>query len=459
MLYANQTVTVDSHLTTSSVSTTVVVNAAASMIDTQNANLSDALTGKRQTRICYIGEDKLMTLSYVRLRSIEAVVLLLVGFILIGSLRAEPVSTFCSNTGCAENKQELKRICDYIVKNKSTYPTIYIGGYYMRALVAGYEILGDRSYLNTALAYGDYLLARQMPNGFWQTGYGPVYMADTGSALGLFIALYNHADHERQQEYFDAMQRYVDSIQKDGMIHSNGAFGTGWGKVVNGTLTEPLYDPYTLSSALTGSEIFIWMYHKTRKDQYREIAYNALRWIFSTMRHDGNIPHILAEGGWDWDKRNNPQMEQKLFNTMTYGTSAYVGEGVIAFDLYCDEPSWKSWIEKIVRPNVDFLLRTQLANGTWSELEQTSWDRTRSSGIVDYLIWYYRHVYPDPRIVKAVQRFDAFVLNANDGKSYGLLYDGAKSNTRNGINAFNTVTSLTGRAVADIISPGIDAKW
>ena len=372
---------------------------------------------------------------------------------------AQVNTPFCSDARCVQTKQLLKNVCDEIVKEKSNFPTIYIGGYYMRTLVEGYEIFGDRRYLDTATAYGDYLLAKQMPNGFWQTGYGPVFMADTGSALGLFIVLYKHADHEHQQKYFEAVQRYIDSIQREGMIHPDGSFGTGWRRVVDGKLTTPLYDEYTLSSALTGSEIFTWMYHMTKKDQYREIAYNALRWVFSTMRSDGIIPHILGEDGFDWTRRNEPEMEHKLFSTMTYGTSGYVGEGVLSFDLYCGNPAWKSWMEKAVKPNIEFLLRTQLADGTWSEHEQTSWDRTRSPGVVDYLIWYYEQVDRDPRIVKAVQRFDAFVLNPQNGKSYGLLNYGAESETKDGIHAFNTVTSLTGRALGDILSPGIDAKW
>ncbi len=85
-------------------------------------------------------------------------------------------------------------MCDFIVKKKSTFPDIYVGGYYMRTLVAGYEIVGDRRYLDTAIAYGDYLLGKQMPNGFRATGYGMVYLADAGSALGLFIVLYKHVD-------------------------------------------------------------------------------------------------------------------------------------------------------------------------------------------------------------------------------------------------------------------------
>jgi hypothetical protein len=46
-----------------------------------------------------------------------------------------------------------------------------------------------------------------------------------------------------------------------------------------------------------------------------------------------------------------------------------------------------------------------------------------------------------------------------NGKSFGLLSDGADPGAKDSANAFNTATSLTGRALADIISPGIDAKW
>lgn len=377
----------------------------------------------------------------------------------VPAVAAQAASPFCSEAGCAPTRQALRSLCDFIVKEKRTFPTIYIGGYYMRTLVAAYEIFGNREYLDTAVAYGDYLLAHQMPNGFWRTGYGPVYMADTGSAITLLIVLYPHVDSQRQHEYLSAVQHYVDSIQADGMIHPSGAFGTGWHSVQGNKLVGPIYDQYTLSSALTGGEIFTWMYHITGKNQYREIAYHALYWVLSTMRPDGNIPHILAMEGMDWNQRKNPTAARKIWDSHTFGTSAYVGEGVIAFDLYCGNPTWQKWIQHAVRPNIEFLLRTQLPDGSWSTVGQTSWDRTRSPGIVDYLIWYYEHVERDPRVLRAVQRFDAFVTNPADGKSYGLLEDGAQTGPKDVNNAFNTVTSLTGRALADIISPGVDARW
>lgn len=174
---------------------------------------------------------------------------------------AESTSRFCADANCTATRQTFKSLCDYIVKEKATFPTIYVGGYYMRDLVAGYEIFGDRRYLDTAIAYGDYLLSKQMPNGFWATGYGPVYLADTGSALGLFIVLYKHVDPARQRKYFDAVERYTNSLQNDGMILPSGAFGTGWKQIKNGVPTDPIRDQYTLSSALTGATIFTWMYH------------------------------------------------------------------------------------------------------------------------------------------------------------------------------------------------------
>ncbi|MGH9328451.1 MAG: hypothetical protein ACRD2B_17415 [Terriglobia bacterium] len=390
-------------------------------------------------------------------RSARKLWILLLCPALLAAAPARRSSPFCSDPGCSQTRQLLRNICDYIVKNKSTYPTIYVGGYYMRTLVAGYDVLGDRHYLDTAIAYGDYLLGKQMPNGFWASGYGTVYLADTGSALGLFIVLYPHVDRGRQKKYLAAVERYVHSLQKDGMIRPNGALGTGWRHVSDNKMSGPIYDQYTLSSALTGGEIFTWIYYMTKQNQYREVAYRALKWILSTMRSDGNIPYILAMEGSDWAKRGNPKTDYNLWTKMTYGTSAYVGEGILSFDFYCGNPAWKAWIQKAVRPNIEFLLRTQLPDGTWSKLSRTSWDRTRSPGIINYLTWYYEHVRKDPRIVKAVQRWDAFVLNPKNGNAYGLLNDGATGGVK--ANAFNTMTSLTGRALADILSPGVDAKW
>ena len=98
--------------------------------------------------------------------------------------RAQQGNPFCSDAGCTETRALLKQMCDYIVAEKAGVPTIYVGGYYMRTLVDGYEILGDHRYLDTALAYSDYLIGKQMSNGFWPTGYGSGFPRGYGQRAG-----------------------------------------------------------------------------------------------------------------------------------------------------------------------------------------------------------------------------------------------------------------------------------
>src|ERR1017187_5010594 len=109
---------------------------------------------------------------------------LLVGLLFTLILLAAPAkaeSPFCSDPGCKATRQTFQQLCDYIVANRSSGPVIvehgknttdiFVTGYYMRTLVAGYEILGDRRYLDTAIAYGDTLLNKQFASGYWDTGY------------------------------------------------------------------------------------------------------------------------------------------------------------------------------------------------------------------------------------------------------------------------------------------------
>jgi hypothetical protein len=100
-----------------------------------------------------------MTFNGFFRRAITQVLILIFIPLFVASASAQSTTPFCADSDCAPTRQTLKSICDLIVKEKSTFPTIYVGGYYMRDMVAGYEIFGDRRYLDTAIAYGDYLLS------------------------------------------------------------------------------------------------------------------------------------------------------------------------------------------------------------------------------------------------------------------------------------------------------------
>ena len=345
-----------------------------------------------------------------------------------------------------------KNLCDFINQEKKQVPSIFIAGYYMRTLVAGYEILGEQNYLTTAIAYADTLLHYQSERGYWGTGYGNIYLADTGSAIALFTVLYKHVDQIQRKKYFDAILKYVTAIKEDSLINPSGAIGTGWYATKEGIITGSFRDEYTISSALTGAQIFTWMFHMTNEDAYRQVAFNALRWILSTMRADGVIPYILASHGSAYGKIGDAKNDYNLWDKWRYDTATYVGEGIIAFDLYCNQPEWKNEIRKKIKPHIEFLISSQNEDGTWAV--PGSSDQKRSPGVVNFLIWYHQQVDQDPRIIAAVKKYRHFILQPEQGRKYGLIDCGAEDNKANDV-----LTSINGRAIADILSPGVDAQW
>jgi hypothetical protein len=198
------------------------------------------------------------------------------------------------------------------------------------------------------------------------------------------------------------------------------------------------------------------MYHMTRQEKYRKVAYHSLGWVLSTMREDGVIPYIYPGGKSDPRKQGDPKNDNMLWTNSLYLTSAYVGEGLLSFDLYCGQKAWKKELREKIKPHIDYVLRTQNANGTWSW--EGPWDQKRSPGIVNLLIWYYNHVEKDLRIPEALRKFNAFILVPENARAFGLLNDGAVVPPKQQ-NSYDCVTSLTGRALADIIRPGVDARW
>ncbi|MBI5692818.1 MAG: hypothetical protein HZC55_22290 [Verrucomicrobia bacterium] len=360
----------------------------------------------------------------------------------------------------AQTRAQFRDLCDFTVRERAQVAVIFTGGYYMRNLVAASQIFGDRRYLDVAVAYGDWLLERQSDRGYWQTGYaGRIYLADTGSALGLFIVLHPHVDAARQRNYLAAMRRYVDAIERDRLIRPSGALDVGLRNDPGGAATVPYDQDYTTSSCLTGGEIFTWMYHATRQEKYREIAYRSQRWILSTMREDGVIPYNHPGGKSDLRIQGNPKNDHMLWVNSAYLNSAYVGEGLLSFDLHCGRSDWQQEFRGKIKPHIDWVLRTQNPDGTWAP--PGNWDQKRSPGIINFLLWYHRHVEADPRVPAATRKFADFLADPARARTFGLLSAGAVPDPKDqqAVIGYDCVTGLTGRALADLLQPGIETQW
>ena len=390
-------------------------------------------------------------------------------------MAAPPVS-FCND--CAATRSNLRDLCEYIVNNKREVPTIFVAGYYMRTLVAGYRILGEQRYLDVALAHGDALLKKQMHSGYWGTGYGPIYLADTANALGEVLALERFADPARRANYSAALKRFVAAIENDHLVLPSGALGTGFRAQPDGTITKRYDDAYTVSSALIGGETLMWMYKETGEMKYEQMGYDAVRWVLETIRGDGVIPYILPGEYADPNVKGDPENHFNLWDRLRYTNVTYVGEGIISFDLHCDKPEWRTEVHRKFKPVVEFVLRTQNADGSWGDptpavrpaTNRSPWngrpysDRRRSAGAVNVLTWWYLHVHRDPRILAAVRKFDHFIDDPKNAADFYMLHrrtdpDVSSVSQKRPHTDADVATALTGRAIADILSPGVDAQW
>ena len=108
---------------------------------------------------------------------------------------------------------------------------IFVEGYFYRTFLGLYEITGEKRYLDLAKQGAEKLLKKQAPGGYWGTGYGSVFLADTGSALGLLTNIYKHATPEERKRIDDALNRYVELVLVKGdstgrpFVHEDGSSG------------------------------------------------------------------------------------------------------------------------------------------------------------------------------------------------------------------------------------------
>jgi len=322
---------------------------------------------------------------------------------------------------------------------------IFVEGYFERTLLALYEITGRETYLDYVRKGVKRLLQAQRPEGYWGTGYGDVYFADTGSALGLLVNYYKFAAKEEKKKIDKAFDRYFHLLLVKGdskgnpFVHEDGSLGVGFKADKEGRVKGDLNKPYTISTSLTGAAIFAARYYMTGNKLYKKVAMKACDWILNTMDRNGRIPYIIE----DWNPGGRDQ--KWMWERWPYDTSAYVGEGMIAAWVYIKEESFRKSLIKRLRPHIEWLLRTQNPDGSWAK--KRSPDQLRSHGVVNFLRWYHDVAGPDPRIRKALQAWCNLVLDKERG-----AYLKIPGNP--------VATALGGRALVDLICPGVDCyRW
>jgi hypothetical protein len=323
---------------------------------------------------------------------------------------------------------------------------IYQGAYLMRTLVAAYEITGREDFLQTALRFADELVKLQRKDGYWVVAdHGNIYLADTGSALGLIMILYKHVDEQRQALYFQTIKKYADAVIHDGLIYESGALDAGYQLGKDGSIEKTL-GPYTIATELTGVVVFTWLYLMSGDRQYKEIAMNALTWLLKWVRDDGEIAYIFPGRGADPALQHDPESYSEVWEKHRFGgASAYFGEAIIVAYVFLADHTSKSKIEGCLEKHFDLLLRNQNEDGTWGTNQG---QRERSPGIINLLSWWYRNIQEDARLPQAVERLVKFILTSGSEELRVMKPE-----------APDRSTGFIGRALAELIKPGVDYDW
>jgi hypothetical protein len=330
----------------------------------------------------------------------------------------------------------LFEIAQHITERGAPAQRLFVESYFMRSLIAAHEAVGDEvepevahAWLRQAVAFGDSLLLIQNDDGYLPIGYPAGYLADMAAALCVFPVLEPYVDAAHLERYESAVQRYLAAIERDRMLLSSGAIGTGWpdldrrggGRAWRSDMGW--YDePYLVSTALAGISLNAWLYHRSGRPEYKRRAMAALDFTLEQLEPDGSLPaHARFEG--------------KLRN------AAYVQEGWMAAEAHLGDSTLVDRLREPLGEHVAWLVEEQSRDGTW--VGPVPGDFARTPAVINFLNWYDRRINSDRNVQKTVRRAGGPFQNASKREKYGLCAEGEDN---------EVLTAFSGRALAAIVA-------
>jgi hypothetical protein len=311
-----------------------------------------------------------------------------------------------------QSRDALRLLCAHTLARPAGPRSLFVEGYFMRTLLAAHAIsdslpgevptwFDSHAGLERARAFADQLVATQDAHGYWPLGYGAVYIADMGAALGLLPALEPHVEPERAATYEAAARRFAQALERDGMILPSGALGVGWwGTTVPRIERRASREPYVVSTALAGVELHAWLHRRSKSAADRERALRALDWTLSRIQTDGSlepgpkIPAVSAE---------SPLV-----------SAVYAQEGWMAADVLLGDPETLARLRRALPPHVTWLLRLQRPDGRWDEGGDGEFARTPA--IADFLVWYDQRCEARDDVRDAVRRAGAWLVDPSHAR-------------------------------------------
>lgn len=292
---------------------------------------------------------------------------------------------------------------------------LFVEAYLARGLAASSALLASDAEFGTwqdpslglahALAFADRLVALQDKTGYWSLGYGAIFIADIGAAVGTFAALEPYADSARIKTWEAAAVRFSQSLEQDAMFLPSGALGIGWPNSYIPRIRQRTdRSPYLVSTALAGIEVQAWLWKRTGDAKYRERALHALEYTLSQLQPDGALPvHASGEG--------------------SLTAASYVEEGWMMIDWLWQDPAVLARLRDTLRTHVRWLLAQQRPDGSWDGGADGEFARTPA--IAGFLMWYDQRCQASPEVKLAVQRASRALSDPQVWPRSGLFRAGA----------------------------------
>jgi len=377
-----------------------------------------------------------------------------------------------TRAGDADPKMTLRQICDWLIEHRRAdgfmggvegiYAQWYTVSMPIRALLAGYDILADRRYLETALTTLDLFVDEQLPNGAFEgvfRGKATAQLSDTeleqslktrlpmsdiGSMVSALAAGSCYAAQPRKERYLKSVRHFCDDWAMK-FQQPSGAFTDGqW---------FPDIRIYSCATAIEAAT-FSLAHAVTGNARYLKVAADAIQYLLSDWREDGSMvgrgPHWFVRSG-------QPFVLEPLY----FGDIWYYDEGFITTSLHADDEAFRRRIDTAMGWRVFGArgLLQALEGKVWWPIQDT-WDNAKSIGMVQTLLYARTHEMGTPALEEALADMRRFLCVPEYRRRLGIMPDDTEHpasvygyQTWSGMSMEST--GFAGMTLAEMIKPGV----
>lgn len=384
-----------------------------------------------------------------------------------------PTPTELSRHPCEDPRRMLRRVCDWLLRHARTDGFLgdawgsslfwYTVSMPARALLAGYDILGRREYLDAALKCMNLFVGEQLPNGAFEgvfrgtpttrlpeasvkaiMKHSRQPMSDIGSVVSTLAVAIAYAPERLKERYVQAVTNFCDKwaprFQK-----KSGAFSDG--------LWDDYTAVYTCATAIQAST-FSLAAKATGRGDYLKVAAKAMNYLLRDWLPDGRMvgraPH--------WTVRNRKPF---VMETLYFGDQWYYDEGFITAYHHLPDGKLRQRVNQALVRRVFGArgLLSAIGNDAWWPL-QNIWNNAKSVGMVQTLLHVARHGKSSPRLQQSLANTARFLCVPELAARVGVMPNDDERPARlysltSWAGMAMEATGFAGMTLAEMIKPGI----